>query len=122
MPKTIPKIVDKWFHRIYCDDLYIGVVRLKETTKQYRIVGFDPGEGKNTVIGFNGEPQSTRTLFGFDTTLKKNDHRLSDSFEEAREKLQAAVDRVVEDAERKLEKAKSLQLLFNEVHYEKVTK
>lgn len=119
MPKTTPKIIDKWFHRIYCDDLYIGVVRLKETTKQYRVVGFEPGEGSDTIIGFNGEPRSTRSLLRYATILRKDDPRLSDSFEEAREKLQAAVDRTVEVAERQLEKAKSLQLLFNGVHYEK---
>lgn len=109
----------KWIAVLKNDDIYITQVDVKITSKQMRVVRQPYGEGKNTVVGYNGTKEGKEWLLGFHTVFGKDDHRFHDTYEEARNHMRKLLEAKRDAADREVAKADALLELFNEVKYVK---
>lgn len=112
--------MQKWVHKLYNDyrtgvHLFIFPITVRATKKLYML----EDEKNDTRLSFTGLAVSLESLLHYSRRYAKDERFLSDTYEEARDKLLADLNRMQAAAQAELDKCNSLLETFNDVKYVK---
>lgn len=104
-------LTTKWYQRIRYGQIFIFQIDVKETAKQYQYIKSD-----KQVQSFDGKTERESWVVS-GSRFSKMDPCLSDTYEEAYNKIRAQLNARVQRAKNELEKELALLEVFNSVEY-----
>lgn len=104
-------LTTKWYQRIRYGRIFIFQIDVKETAKQYQYT-----RSNNEVKSFDGKTERESWVVS-GSRFSKTDPCLSDTYEEAYNKVRKQLDARVQHAKNELEKELKLLEVFNSVEY-----